>query len=81
MQKGQGRLEDRIKDRFNGVNDPLARKIIDKIEDFKVPKPPEDPTITTLFIGGIDKETTKESIEQKFEPFGPLQATRLIPSK
>lgn len=27
MQKGQGKLEDRIKDRFNGVNDPLAKKI------------------------------------------------------
>jgi len=81
MQKGQGRLEDRIKDRFNGVNDPLAKKIIDKIDDFKVPKPPSDVSITTLFIGGVGAETTKESIKEKFEPFGVIQAIRLIPSK
>ena len=53
MQKGQGRVEDRIRDRFNGVNDPLAKKIIDKIEDFKVPDPPADLSITTLFIGNV----------------------------
>jgi hypothetical protein len=31
MQKGHGKLEDRIKDRFNGNNDSLAKKIVDKI--------------------------------------------------
>ena len=71
-------MEDRIRERFNGVNDPLAQKIIDKIEDFKVPAPPEDQSITTLFIGGVDKETSKEDIEQKFEQFGTIEAVRII---
>ena len=31
MQKGQGKVEDKIKARFNGESDPLAQKIIDKI--------------------------------------------------
>jgi pre-mRNA-splicing factor RBM22/SLT11 len=53
MQKGQGKFEDKLKDRYNGVNDPLAEKIADKIKTFKVPEAPEDPNITTLFIGGI----------------------------
>lgn len=58
MQKGQGKFEDRIKNRYNGVHDPLAEKIADKMKTFKVPDPPEDKSITTLFVGGIDQETT-----------------------
>ena len=58
MQKGQGKLEDRIKDRFMGVNDPLAEKIVNKIKTFKVPEAPSDGSITTLFIGGIDNDTS-----------------------
>ena len=37
MQKGQGKVEDRIKARFEGKGDPLASKIIEKIKEFKVP--------------------------------------------
>ena len=29
MQKGQGRLEDKIKSRYSGKEDPLAQKIIE----------------------------------------------------
>ena len=53
MVKGQGKVEDRIKERYHGKNDPLAQKILEKIEEFKVPDPPDDKTITTLFIGGV----------------------------
>ena len=60
MQKGQGKFEDKIKNRFNGVNDPLAEKIADKMKSFKVPEAPSDKSITTLFIGGINNETTKD---------------------
>ena len=62
MQKGHGKLEDRIKDRFNGKNDSLVKKIVDKIKDFKIPPPPEDESISTLFIGDIDNETSKDKI-------------------
>ena len=81
MQKGQGKVEDRIKDRFNGVNDPLAEKIASKMKDFKVPESPEDQNITTLFIGGITDQTDQHILEQQFSPFGKLSATRMIPSK
>jgi len=58
MQKGQGKLEDRIKNRFEGVNDPLAEKIIDKVKQHKIPDAPEDKAITTLFVGGVNSEIT-----------------------
>ena len=81
MQKGQGRLEDKIRDRFNGTKDPLAQKIMDKIQECKVPEPPQDLRITTLFVGGITNETSQELLEESFQPFGEIQAIRLIPSK
>ena len=54
MQKGQGKLEDRIRARYDGENDPLAKKILEKAEKMKVPHAPEDKSISTLFVGGID---------------------------
>ena len=35
-------MEDRIKDRYNGVNDPLAEKIASKMKEFKIPQSPMD---------------------------------------
>mmetsp|Transcript_11243 Transcript_11243/g.18920 ORF Transcript_11243/g.18920 Transcript_11243/m.18920 type:complete len:223 (+) Transcript_11243:204-872(+) len=81
MQKGQGKVDDKIRDRFNGENDPLAKKIIEKIEEYKLPEPPADLTISTLFIGGIQSHDQRELIEEKFQEFGKIQAIKLIPSK
>jgi len=43
---------------------------MDKIQEFKVPEPPQDLSITTLFVGGITKETPQELLEERFQPFG-----------
>lgn len=40
-----------IKDRYFGVNDPVAKKMMGRVHDMPQLKPPEDPTITTLFVG------------------------------
>ena len=83
MEKGQGKLEDRIKNRYNGVNDPLAQKIAGKMKEFKVPDPPSDKNITTLFIGGIDAETDREILESHFIGYGKLHenSTKMIVAK
>lgn len=54
---------------------------MDKIKEFKVPSPPNDLTISTLFVGGITSETTQEALEERFESFGEIESTRLIASK
>ena len=46
-----------------------------------MPQPPEDESISTLFIGDIDDETSKDKIHDKFQPFGKITGIRLIPSK
>ena len=53
-----------IKERFEGKEDPLAEKIMKKL-DRKVPDPPTDLSITTLFIGGVTEEL-KEAITERF---------------
>ena len=81
MQKGHGSLEDKIKSRYSGKNDPLATKIIEKVHEFKIPDPPEDLNITTLFIGGINDESPEKSLTEQFEMYGKIQGFRIIPSK
>lgn len=52
-----------------------------KIKERKVPDSPEDKSITTFFIGGIDESTSKELLENPFLSFGEVTTVRLIPSK
>ena len=81
MQKGNGRVEDKIRERYDGVNDPLAQKILDKQKETKVPEPPADVTISTLYVGGISEDTTKPQIQEPFDKFGKISGVRLLPSK
>lgn len=60
MKKGYGSIEDKIKERYHGINDPIANKILSKIKERpKIPDSPEDLTITTLFVGGVTEETNE----------------------
>ena len=54
MKKGNGSIDDKIRERYNGINDPICKKILDKQhEKVKAPEPPQDKSISTLFLGGI----------------------------
>lgn len=65
MKKGNGSIDDKIRERFNGINDPIAKKIMEKIEEkSKPPEPPEDKNITTLFLGGITEEMKDETVRE-----------------
>ena len=81
MQKGGGRTAEKVLARFNGEEDPLEKKILEKAKAREVPKPPKDESISTLFIGGIDEQIKKEELKEKFEQYGEVKAFRLITSK
>lgn len=49
-----------IKDRFYGVNDPIAKKIMKEFNETKPPSPPDDKSITTLYIGGLTDEAIRD---------------------
>lgn len=42
-----------IKDRYFGVNDPVAKKMMGRVNNLPQLQPPEDQTITTLFVGKL----------------------------
>lgn len=45
--------EQNIKDRYYGVNDPVAAKLMERAATMQRLTPPEDRTICTLFVGGL----------------------------
>ena len=88
----KGELSDQnIKDRFFGHNDPVAKKMLERHNEWKngggpdgnIPKPatPDDITIRTLFIGGIDHSITQDHIRDKFSPFGNIGLINCLPNK
>ncbi|OUC46401.1 hypothetical protein D917_07739, partial [Trichinella nativa] len=64
-----------IRDRYYGSKDPVADKLLNKAKALPVLKPPEDKTITTIYLGNIgdDNFTTREAAELASEKtFGKL---------
>jgi len=59
-------VEERIRERFHGINDPIAKKILDRVKEENLPKAPEDMNITTLFIGGVEESVNEEDIKKQF---------------
>ena len=43
----------KLRDRFHGENDPLAAKIMRRADEDLTLMPPEDKSITTLYLGGL----------------------------
>ena len=75
-----------IKDRYYGVNDPVAEKMLKRDEERdaaakKAMAPPEDATITTLYVGGIDERVTEETLRDHFYAFGKLKSVRVMHAK
>lgn len=81
MKKGNGSVDQKIKNRYHGINDPVATKILGKIKERgKVPDPPEDKNITTLFLGGVT-DCTEEQTKELLEQWGRIVRVKLIPDK
>lgn len=51
-----------MRDRFYGVNDPVAEKLLSRYKELPTLDAPEDKTVTTLYIGNvvdIDEQTLR----------------------
>lgn len=51
-----------LKDRYHGVNDPVAEKMLVAVKDMPSLRPPDDKSITSLYIGGIDEAFTDSDL-------------------
>lgn len=55
-----------IKDRFYGVNDPVADKLMRRFDNLPKLEPPEDRTVTTLYIGNVTDDITDPDLRFVF---------------
>ena len=51
-----------IKDRYYGINDPVADKLLKRASTRPRLDPPEDKTITTLYVGGLGDTITETDL-------------------
>ena len=69
-----------IKDRYYGVNDPVADKMLNRVNAMPKVVPPEDPTITTLYVGGIAPEVQESDLRDYFYPYGEITSIKVAPT-
>jgi len=73
--------EQNLKDRYYGVNDPVAAKLMSKADDMTLLAPPEDQSIMTLFIGGLDPKIGESDLRDTFYGYGEISSVRVISSR
>jgi len=69
-----------IKDRYYGVNDPVAKKLLGRAGASPV-APPDDISITTLYIGNVDHRISETDLRDHFYYFGEIASISLHPNQ
>eukprot|EP00163_Fabomonas_tropica_P018326 TRINITY_DN32611_c0_g1_i1.p1 TRINITY_DN32611_c0_g1~~TRINITY_DN32611_c0_g1_i1.p1 ORF type:complete len:366 (-),score=51.55 TRINITY_DN32611_c0_g1_i1:130-1227(-) len=68
-----------MKDRYYGTNDPVAAKMLNRIQNKASDlTPPADPLIKTLYVGGVQAEVTEGDLRDKFETYGDIRYINVI---
>lgn len=68
-----------IKDRFYGQADPVAHKLLDKYRSMRTLVAPEDRSITTLYIGGVQETVGEKELRDHFYQYGELRSVTVHP--
>ncbi|KAG0048548.1 RNA binding motif protein 22 [Gryganskiella cystojenkinii] len=69
-----------LKDRYYGTNDPVARKMMSgpKAGGGRQAGPPEDKTVTSLFITGVTDDITEKILRDFFYAFGEIKSIVVV---
>ncbi|KAG0608088.1 hypothetical protein M758_8G076900 [Ceratodon purpureus] len=70
-----------IKDRYYGVNDPVAAKLLRKAGEMPSLAAPEDMSIKTLYVGGLVDRVTEEDLKDQFYSYGEIESIRMVPQR
>ncbi|KAF8060585.1 zinc finger CCCH domain-containing protein 40 [Scenedesmus sp. PABB004] len=76
--------EQNIKDRYYGINDPVANKMLRRFTgggDAPKLEPPEDKSITSLYVGGVTQEISEDDLRMPFSAYGELSGVRKVASR
>nr|GMD92913.1 zinc finger CCCH domain-containing protein 49-like [Ipomoea batatas] len=68
-----------IKDRYYGVNDPVALKLLNKAGEMPSLEPPNDESIKTLYVGGVDARITEQDLRDQFYAHGEIESVKMAP--
>ncbi|XP_027344260.1 zinc finger CCCH domain-containing protein 4-like isoform X3 [Abrus precatorius] len=67
-----------IKDRYYGVNDPVALKLLGKAGEMTTLEAPEDESIKTLYVGGLDARVTEQDLRDHFYAHGEIESIKML---
>ncbi|KAL0275130.1 UNVERIFIED_CONTAM: hypothetical protein PYX00_003087 [Menopon gallinae] len=67
-----------IKDRYYGVNDPVAEKLMRRAEQMPKLEPPEDKTVTTLYVGNLSDRITEKDLQDHFYQYGEIRSITVL---
>lgn len=72
-----------MRDRYYGNNDPVADKLMNRAKAMPVLQPPEDPSITTLYVGDLGAPGTinESDLRDYFYQFGEIRSLNVLPAK
>lgn len=70
--------EQNIKDRYYGRNDPVADKIMKRAAQLPSLDPPEDKSITTLYVGNISEHLSEKDIRDNFYQYGEIRNITMV---
>jgi pre-mRNA-splicing factor RBM22/SLT11 len=60
------------------VNDPVASKLLRKAGEMLSLAPPDDESIRTLYVGGLDQRVTEDDLRDFFYAYGEVESIRLV---
>ncbi|KAJ3042707.1 RNA binding motif protein 22 [Rhizophlyctis rosea] len=67
-----------IKDRYYGHNDPVAQRMMNRTDKASKLGIPEDKSITSLFITGVEADITEQDLRNFFYAFGELKSVVVV---
>ncbi|CAN4118489.1 unnamed protein product [Withania somnifera] len=67
-----------FKDRYYGVNDPVALKLLNKAGEMPSLEAPDDESIRTLYVGGIDARITEQDLRDHFYAHGEIESIKMV---
>lgn len=67
-----------IKDRYYGINDPVADKLLKRASTMPRLDPPEDKTISTLYVGGLGDNISESELRSHFYQFGEIRTITVV---
>ncbi|KAF7723234.1 RNA binding motif protein 22 [Apophysomyces ossiformis] len=75
---GEGDVgQQNIKNRYYGTNDPVAKKMLSRVKGNSL-APPEDKSVTSLFVTGVEEDIQEADIRGFFYAFGEIKSTVII---